>query len=173
MKMTRWYLPVSLTCCFLSGMLLWNTGAATTKTENFDENMRQYELAAAGKFVYDPKTLRWTAIDQNGRVVKSGHGSSGRAYCPDTGRRCRTPTGTFHVIHKEGASCRSSRYPVGRGGSPMPYCMFFSKYYAVHGSYEVPNYNASHGCIRIPPQDAKWLYYNFIDVGTPVIVKPY
>ena len=52
-------------------------------------------------------------------------------------------------------------------------CMFFSKYYAVHGSYEVPNYNASHGCIRVTPADAKWLYYNFIEIGTPVVVKPY
>lgn len=171
MKITRWYLPISVTCCFLSGVLLWNTG--TAKADRLDESLSGYELAAAGKFVYDPKTLRWNAIDSNGHVVKTGRGSAGRAYCADTGRRCRTPIGTFHVTHKGGAGCRSSRYPVGRGGSPMPYCMFFSKYYAVHGSYEVPNYNASHGCIRIQPQDAKWLYNNFMEIGTPVIVKPY
>lgn len=55
----------------------------------------------------------------------------------------------------------------------MPYCMFFTQYYGVHGSYDVPNYNASHGCIRVPVKDAKWLYNNFIDIGTPVVVKPY
>ncbi len=55
----------------------------------------------------------------------------------------------------------------------MPYCMFFSKYYAIHGSYDVPGYNASLGCIRVTPKDARWLNYNFIRVGTPVIVRHY
>lgn len=129
--------------------------------------------AANDKFVYNPKTLRWKAINSEGDVVRSGHGSGGRSYCPDTKRSCHTPTGTFHVIGKRGAECKSSRYPVGKGGAPMPYCMYFSKYYAVHGSYEIPHHNASHGCIRIPPNDARWLYHNFMKVGTTVEVKPY
>jgi lipoprotein-anchoring transpeptidase ErfK/SrfK len=79
----------------------------------------------------------------------------------------------FHIISKGGPGCKSSRFPIGRGGSPMPYCMFFSKYYAVHGSYEVPNHNASHGCIRVTPSEASWLSHNFMHVGTKVIVKPY
>ena len=61
----------------------------------------------------------------------------------------------------------------GYGGSPMPYCMFFSKYYAIHGSYHVPNHNASHGCVRIKPNDARWLYNNFMRIGTKVIIKSY
>ena len=128
---------------------------------------------ASGTFIYNPRTLHWQAINSKGKVVRAGHGSGGRNYCPDTRRRCRTPTGTFHIISKRGAACKSSVYPIGRGGSPMPYCMFFSKYYAVHGSYHVPNYNASHGCIRITPNDAHWLYNNFMSIGTKVIVKPY
>lgn len=97
----------------------------------------------------------------------------GRSYCPDIHRSCRTPTGTYHVMSKGGAGCRSSRYPVGRGGAPMPYCMFFSKYYAVHGSPDVPNYNASHGCVRVLPSDARWLNHNFMHEGTTVVIKPY
>lgn len=128
---------------------------------------------ASNTFVYNPKSLQWKAINANGQVVRTGPGSGGKGYCPDTGRRCRTPTGTFHVIGKRGADCKSSRYPVGRGGSPMPYCMYFSQYYAVHGSYEVPKHNASHGCIRVHPSDARWLYSNFMKVGTTVVVKPY
>ena len=129
--------------------------------------------ADANTFVFNPKTMQWKAINSNGKVVRTGHGSAGRGYCPDIHRACRTPTGTFHVISKGGASCKSSRYPVGRGGSPMPYCMYFTTNYAVHGSYEVPNYNASHGCIRIYPSDAKWLYNNFMSIGTTVVVKSY
>ncbi|EHL30252.1 hypothetical protein LDG_7762 [Legionella drancourtii LLAP12] len=55
----------------------------------------------------------------------------------------------------------------------MPYCMYFSKNYAIHGSYEVPNYNASHGCVRLIPSDARWLSRNFMKIGTKVIIKPY
>lgn len=127
----------------------------------------------ANAFVYNPRSLQWTAIGDNGKVVRTGHGSGGRSYCPDIHRSCRTPTGTYHVMSKRGADCRSSRYPVGRGGAPMPYCMFFSKYYAIHGSPDVPHRNASHGCIRVPTSDAHWLNHHFINIGTKVVVKPY
>lgn len=127
---------------------------------------------ADSSFVFNPRSLSWSAI-KDGRVIKSGKASGGSHYCPDIGRSCHTPSGTYHVIGKRGADCKSSRYPVGRGGAKMPYCMYFSKLYAVHGSYEVPHHNASHGCIRVRPSDAKWLYYNFMKIGTRVVVKPY
>lgn len=123
-------------------------------------------------FVFNPRTLSWVAI-RNGKVIRSGRASGGSHYCRDIKRSCRTPTGTFSIISKGSASCRSSRYPLGGGGAKMPYCMFFSKYYAIHGSYDVPNYNASHGCIRVRPSDALWLSRNFIRIGTTVVVRPY
>ena len=128
---------------------------------------------ANNEFVFNPRTLQWKAINDHGQVVRTGHGSGGRGYCPDIRRSCRTPTGTYSVIAKSGADCHSSRYPVGKGGAPMPYCMFFSRYYAIHGSPDVPHRNASHGCIRVVPSDARWLNHNFVHVGTKVVVKPY
>jgi lipoprotein-anchoring transpeptidase ErfK/SrfK len=128
---------------------------------------------ATNAFIYNPRSLQWTAISDQGHVVRTGQGSGGRSYCPDIHRSCRTPTGTYHVQSKGGPGCHSSRYPVGRGGAPMPYCMFFSKYYAIHGSSDVPRRNASHGCIRVRPSDARWLHQNFIKIGTTVVVKPY
>jgi lipoprotein-anchoring transpeptidase ErfK/SrfK len=130
-------------------------------------------VVQANTFVFSPKTLQWKAIDDNGHVIRRGHGSGGRHYCKDIKRSCRTPSGTFYIMSKRGASCHSSRYPVGRGGAPMPYCMFFSKYYAIHGSPDVPRYNASHGCVRVKPVDARWLYHNFMHMGTKVIIKSY
>ncbi len=130
-------------------------------------------LVASNTFVFNPRTHSWKAINSRGKVVRSGRASGGSHYCRDVKRACRTPTGTYRIISKRGANCRSSRYPLGRGGAPMPYCMFFSKYYAIHGSPDVPNYNASHGCIRVRPSAARWLYHNFIRIGTRVIVKPY
>lgn len=128
---------------------------------------------ANNTFVYNPKTLKWQAIDQDGHVVRTGQGSAGRRYCPDIHRSCRTPTGTYTILSKGGPDCRSSRYPLGKGGAPMPYCMFFTKYYAVHGSPDVPAYHASHGCIRVKPSDARWLSRYFMHIGTRVVVKPY
>jgi lipoprotein-anchoring transpeptidase ErfK/SrfK len=39
--------------------------------------------------------------------------------------------------------------------------MFFHRGYALHGSYDVPGYNASHGCVRMFVKDAKWLNQEF------------
>ena len=116
---------------------------------------------ANNTFIFNPRTLSYKAINSRGKVVKRGRASGGRK-----GRR--TPVGHFRVIRKQGASCYSSRYKAR-----MPYCFFFRKLYAIHGFSSVPGYNASHGCIRLPISDAKWLYHNFMRHGTRVIVKPY
>lgn len=123
-------------------------------------------------FVFSPQKLMWYAYD-NGELVKSGRASGGASYCPDIHRGCRTPSGTYRVIQKGGAGCKSTRYPLPNGGAPMQYCMFFTDLYAIHGSNNVPNYNASHGCVRVHPQDARWLSQNFIQIGTRVIVQSY
>ena len=47
----------------------------------------------------------------------------------------------------------------------MPYCMFFHGGYALHGSNFVPDYNASHGCVRMSPDDAQWLNEDFVQEG--------
>ncbi|MCC5791760.1 MAG: L,D-transpeptidase [Legionellaceae bacterium] len=130
-------------------------------------------VAANNTFVFNPRTLRYQAINHKGQVVRSGRASGGAHYCRDVKRACRTPAGSYRIFSKRGADCRSSRYPLGRGGAKMPYCMFFSKLYAVHGHHDVPNRNASHGCIRVPVADARWLYHNFMRNGTRVVVKPY
>ena len=44
--------------------------------------------------------------------------------------------------------------------SPMPYSIFFSGGYAIHGSYEISHLGspASHGCIRLHPENAATLF---------------
>tara|TARA_B100000989_G_scaffold299022_2_gene292097 strand:- start:25103 stop:25669 length:567 start_codon:yes stop_codon:yes gene_type:complete len=131
------------------------------------------EANGRNTFIFDPKHLMWGAYDANGQLVNQGAASGGKGYCADIGRSCRTPSGSYAVYRKGGAGCKSTKYPVGKGGAPMPYCMFFNGGYAVHGSPHVPGYNASHGCIRVPPSDAAWLSQNFMSNGTKVIVKSY
>jgi len=124
-------------------------------------------------FIFSPRMKAWAAYLPNGRLAGYGRASGGAGWCADIKRSCRTPRGAFKVHRKGSPGCRSTRYPRPRGGAPMPYCMFFSKYYAIHGSPYVPNYNASHGCVRVTPSAARWLSNHFIHIGTKVIVTHY
>jgi hypothetical protein len=123
-------------------------------------------------FIFNPRALAWAFYDSNGNLLKIGKASGGSNYCHDLQQNCHTPTGTFRVYLKQGANCKSKLFPLGKGGAPMPYCSYFYDGYAVHGSYDVRNYNASHGCIRIYPSDAKWLQ-SMMPLGSIVIVMPY
>lgn len=125
-------------------------------------------------FIFDPNKHSWFAYDGK-ELVGDGPASGGKNYCPDLGRSCRTPSGVYRINAKRGASCVSSKFPLNKNKprAKMPYCSFFRGGFAIHGSNHVPNYNASHGCIRVPPEDAKWLQQSFFSIGTTVIVKPY
>jgi lipoprotein-anchoring transpeptidase ErfK/SrfK len=67
----------------------------------------------------------------------------------------RTPVGTFRPqrMHE---MWRSRRY----NNAPMPNSIFFYKGWAVHGTTEVANLGrpASHGCVRLHPDNARLLY---------------
>lgn len=126
--------------------------------------------------IISPFVLAWGAYDSDGRLVKWGPISAGKDYCEDIESPCHSRTGTFTIFEKRGPECFSTKFPVDEGGgAPMPYCMFYSDGFALHGSPEVPGYNASHGCIRLFTEDARWLNTQFTaDNGpTKVIVLPY
>lgn len=144
--------------------------ATVMEISPFDQN-----ITAPGKktIIVDPNINAWAAYDADGNLVKWGPASAGRDYCPDIHRGCHTVVGQFAVFDKGGPNCVSSKFPVGEGGAPMPYCMHFHGGFALHGSDEVPGFNASHGCVRMFVQDAQWLNKNFVDKGTAVIIKPY
>ncbi len=132
------------------------------------------------QIIIDQEKLAWGAYDQNGQLVGWGPISSGRDKCSDSSRSCRTMTGIFRVFSKENQYCKSDVYPIGKGGAKMPYCMYFHKGFALHGSDDIPGYRASHGCVRMFVQDAKWLNEHFADIstegnqytGTKVVVRP-
>jgi lipoprotein-anchoring transpeptidase ErfK/SrfK len=67
----------------------------------------------------------------------------------------RTPVGTFHPgrMHKR---YFSKKYH----NSPMPYSVFFYHGYAIHGTNAVKKlgHPASHGCVRLHPENAKRLF---------------
>jgi len=112
----------------------------------------------------------WGAYDPEGNLLRWGKASGGRDFCPSIKRACRTIKGKFVVQRKHGVNCKSSKYPVGKGGAPMPYCMFFHGGFALHGSNDLPGFHASHGCVRTRVEDAKWLNEEFIKDSKNVTV---
>ncbi len=124
-------------------------------------------------FIFSPRRRAWAAYSPAGQLVGYGRASGGANWCRRLGRPCRTPRGTFRISRKGSVGCRSGKYPRPRGGAPMPYCMFFMRAYAIHGSPDVPDHNASHGCIRVKKPAAAWLHRNFIRIGTKVVVTSY
>lgn len=142
----------------------------------------RYIEAKGEKSIYvNQKELAWGAYDENGELVWWGPISSGKNYCADVGRGCKTPAGEYRVYRKQGAGCISSAFPRRKsgihGGAPMPYCMHFHRGFALHGAPVVPGYRDSHGCVRLFVEDAKWLNEQFIEAprkgvkaGTKVIV---
>jgi lipoprotein-anchoring transpeptidase ErfK/SrfK len=123
----------------------------------------------------DPTVHAWGAYDNKGSLVKAGIATAGGNWCPDIGRPCRTNTGTFRINSLGDGQCISHIYPRPHGGGLMPYCMYFSGGEALHGSPDntLVEDNISHGCVRLRIADAEWLRYNFVSVGTKVVVKPY
>jgi hypothetical protein len=94
------------------------------------------------------------AIDNN-VVVRVMHMSSGKA-------GFATPTGSYSVFRKEARSW-SIPYKVW-----LPWASYYVGGVAFHEYPDVPIVPASHGCVRTPRYDAKWLY-DFTPIGTPVV----
>jgi len=81
----------------------------------------------------------------------------------------RTPTGRFRVLEKD-IDHVSSKYPEPNGGAEMHYMLRLTDSgIAMHLGY-VPNYPASHGCIRMENGFAQKMY-RWAHVGTPVLIK--
>lgn len=66
-----------------------------------------------------------------------------------------TPVGTFRPtrMHRE-------YYSRKYHGSPMPHSIFFYGGYAIHGTYSIGALGrpASHGCVRLHPENARRLF---------------
>jgi hypothetical protein len=130
--------------------------------------------------IVDQNKLAWAAYDINGQLVKWGPIASGSTKCSDSNKTCLTMTGVFRIFSKEDSKCKSDIFPIGKGGAKMPFCMYFHKGFAMHGSDDMPGYRASHGCVRMFVRDAKWLNQEFVEVinenknqiGTKVVVRP-
>lgn len=97
---------------------------------------------------------------QGDRLVLQTHISSGR--------NGRTPAGEFHA----GPFRTIMHYSTLFNNAPMPWSVQINGNVFIHGFTSVPDYPASHGCIRVPLTNgnpAKF-FYEWVLNGTPVSV---
>ncbi|MFY9487859.1 MAG: L,D-transpeptidase, partial [Solirubrobacterales bacterium] len=85
-----------------------------------------------------------------GRVLRIYHVSTGAPSTP-------TVRGTYRVYRKS----------PGTNAKGMIHSSYFIRGYAIHGFKSVPIYNASHGCIRVPPANAMSVF-RWVKMGTRV-----
>ena len=123
--------------------------------------------------IINPRNHVWGAYTAGGKLIRAGLATAGARWCSDLGRPCRTKTGVFRIYSLGGSDCISSKFPIGEGGAPMPYCMFFNGGQGLHGSEHLAEANISHGCVRVSVNDAEWIRYNFAQHGTKIIIKSY
>jgi peptidoglycan hydrolase-like protein with peptidoglycan-binding domain len=91
-------------------------------------------------------------IEPHGRVYKIYTTSSGKPSTP-------TVLGRFQVYLKT----------PGANSEDMVDSNYFIRGYAIHGYPEVPTWAASHGCLRVPIEDAPAIF-GWVQVGTIVDV---
>ena len=73
-----------------------------------------------------------------------------------TGKKGKaTPTGYYQPY-----LLKKMHYSSKYDNAPMPYSIFFLGGYAIHGTNDLKRLGqpASHGCIRLHPQNARWLF---------------
>jgi lipoprotein-anchoring transpeptidase ErfK/SrfK len=103
-----------------------------------------------------------------------------------------TPAGSYNVIQKDknhvsnmygdfvdesgsvvqaNVDAKKNTAPAGTSfrGAKMPYFLRFSGGHGLHAG-RVPNYPASHGCVRLPVEMARHFFEN-AEMGTPVRVE--
>jgi hypothetical protein len=107
---------------------------------------------ANGFHIEVDQTRQVLAIVNDGNVQTIFHISTGKASTP-------THDGTFHVFSKLAGFSQEGLY----------YPSFFDGERAIHGWTDVPDYPASHGCVRVPYWIATWIFA-LDPIGTTVII---
>jgi hypothetical protein len=106
----------------------------------------------AGKHVEFDWSRQVVVLAAKGRAFRVFHASSGKASTP-------TVFGSFRFYSKT----------LGTNAKGMVDSNYFVGGYAIHGYPEVPNYPASHGCIRVPIPNAAAIF-SWIRLGDPIFV---
>jgi hypothetical protein len=106
----------------------------------------------AGKHVEFDWSRQVLVLADKGKPFRTYHTSSGAPATP-------TVFGTYRFYLKT----------PGTNSVGMVHSSYFIRGYAIHGYPSVPNYPASHGCLRVPIPNAASIF-NWIDIGDPIFL---
>jgi hypothetical protein len=144
-------------------VLTWRSTARLARTTVADEAVFRGLLAGRGQFhVRHPHDghhvearldLQVIALVDRGKVRRIYHTSSGKNSTP-------TVRGRFRVYLKT----------PGVNSEGMVDSSYFFRGYAIHGYASVPNFPASHGCLRVPIRYAHAIY-DWVRMGDVVWVE--
>lgn len=146
---------------FVSVAALKSLGATVTPRKGLVAvrlNGREMDVHTGSKRAVVNKSSQTISVYQGGELVLTSRVSTGK-YTRST------PVGTFRVGSLKDAYHSSSKY----GDAPMPWAVHVVRTIYIHAG-EVPDYPASHGCIRLPDDAAKW-FYNWAEPGTVVTIR--
>jgi hypothetical protein len=152
---------------------------------DFSPFPQKTELHKEAFIIFDPERLALGLYDEKGLLVRWMPAIGGRDRCLDTWKKCHTVTGKFKIEFIGDENSRSHLYPIGcpkkEPCAPMPHFVGFHQcyprermcFYGFHSSNRMEGKHASHGCVRLFLDDAKWLNQNFAKLGMRVITLPY
>lgn len=108
---------------------------------------------------------------ESGRLVRWGPTSTGKKSTP-------TPAGLYHTNWK----AKETRSSINQSWI-LPWCFNLHNFSGVSfHKFDLPGYPASHGCVRLLEEDAKWIYdwadqwtlskidHSIVAFGTPVLI---
>lgn len=104
----------------------------------------------AGKHVEFDWSRQVLVLADKGKPFRVYHASSGAPATP-------TVFGTYRFYLQT----------PGTNSKGMVHSSYFIRGYAIHGYASVPNFPASHGCLRVPIPNAASIF-NWIDIGDPI-----
>jgi lipoprotein-anchoring transpeptidase ErfK/SrfK len=150
----------------------------TTVTTTLKKDACGHDVAS-GKAIVINLSLQEALFYQNGCVLEATPVTSGR-------RNERTPTGTFHVFHKDSPVLFTSWappsspfwYPPERANYALEFTVVRAGIFlhdapweptTAYGPGSQNTDNASHGCVHAPTSVMAWAY-TWANIGTPVIV---
>ncbi len=114
--------------------------------------LRYPKAGKKGKHVEYDWSRQVLVLAKGGRPYRIYHSSSGAPATP-------TVFGKFNFYLQT----------PGTNAKGMVHSSYFIRGYAIHGYASVPNYPASHGCLRVPIPNALQIF-EWVDIGDPIYV---
>jgi peptidoglycan hydrolase-like protein with peptidoglycan-binding domain len=145
-------------------VMAWRKLTGSARTYEASAPVIRGVLAGKGKFhVRHPDEGHHVEADLSKQVLALIDGGKVRRIYIVSSGKPSTPTvlGRYKIYRKD----------LGTNALGMVDASYFIGGYAIHGYVEVPAFNASHGCLRIPIPDARYVS-NWLHIGDVVWVYP-